>query len=308
MADNRRSGVLKLNIVISIVIAFIAWVFVVYNYSPMKSVTYKSVPVTYIGEEELVQRGYAIEKTSSDTVDVTLKINRKEFNTTSADDITVTADVTGCVEGPNGIGLNVVPPEDSTLQHISTSTISVDVGLKETCTIDVTPVYVDSQDQGVEPVFTATNCSSVTLEGSAEGIARAKYAVIKLDADDVGDGERPFIGTPAVVDDKGKEISHIMITPKEINCTVAPGTTKTVPLKVNISDNSRNRKSYEYPETVVIKGPTELLEKIRKIETEEIYTTGIYEDTALSISYILPEGVSIAASSLGEHIKVTVEK
>ncbi len=51
MADNQKSKkVFKLNIVISILVSFVAWVFVVYNFSPMKSVTYTDIPITYVGE------------------------------------------------------------------------------------------------------------------------------------------------------------------------------------------------------------------------------------------------------------------
>ena len=124
MTANRKS-INKLNIVISIVIAFTAWVYVVYNYSPMKEVTYYDVPIKYIGEDSLEYMGLQVGESSNDTIDVTLNIDRKNYKEISATDIFVAADVSSAVQGDNGISLDVTPPGNATVEKTSISTITV---------------------------------------------------------------------------------------------------------------------------------------------------------------------------------------
>lgn len=128
MTENRRSTINRLNIIISLVIAFAAWVYVVYNFAPMKEVTYYNVPIDYVGEETLEYRGYQLEEALEKKIDVTLKIRRIDFTKISEDSIEVRADVSEAVEGNNGISLEVIPPEESYAVSTSTKSVSVKVG------------------------------------------------------------------------------------------------------------------------------------------------------------------------------------
>lgn len=131
MKNNHRSAINKLNIVISIIIAFASWVYVVYNFAPMKDVTYTNIPVSYVGEESLEYQGLKLKDVEEKTVDVVLSIRRTDYSKITNDDIQVVADVSDAIEGNNGISLDVLTPEGSTLQKISTKSVSVKVGEKK---------------------------------------------------------------------------------------------------------------------------------------------------------------------------------
>lgn len=131
MKNNHKSAINKLNIVISIIIAFASWVYVVYNFAPMKDVTYTNIPVSYVGEENLEYQGLKLKDTGEKTVDVVLSIKRTDYSKITNDDIQVVADVSDAIEGNNGISLDVLTPEGSTLQKISTKSVSVKVGEKK---------------------------------------------------------------------------------------------------------------------------------------------------------------------------------
>lgn len=131
MKNNHKSAINKLNIVISIIIAFASWVYVVYNFAPMKDVTYTNIPVSYVGEENLEYQGLKLKDTGEKTVDVVLSIKRIDYSKITNDDIQVVADVSDAIEGNNGISLDVLTPEGSTLKKISTKSVSVKVGEKK---------------------------------------------------------------------------------------------------------------------------------------------------------------------------------
>lgn len=125
---NHKSSINKLNIVISIIIAFAAWMYVVYNFAPMKDVEYKNIPVSYVGEENLEYQGLELKRTGEETVNVVLSIRRIDFTKITNEDIQVVADISNAIIGNNGISLEVVTPDGSNLEKISTKSVSVEVG------------------------------------------------------------------------------------------------------------------------------------------------------------------------------------
>lgn len=127
MINNHSSGIVKLNIVISLVIAFCAWLFVVYNYSPMKTVKYTDIPVRIVGEDELAFYGYEVWDVSVDKVDVTLKINRKSYNDISAENILATVNVGEAKSDKNIIKIEVTGPSDAFVEKTGVANATVTV-------------------------------------------------------------------------------------------------------------------------------------------------------------------------------------
>ena len=308
MSDNERKKIVKLNIIISIVIAFIAWVFVVYNYSPMKNVTYKAIPIEFVGEDSLVQTGYGISQSSADTVDVTLSINRTRYNKITANDIQVTADVTNAVEGSNGISLDVTAPSDTAVVKTSITSVSVDVVAGSNKDVEVTGIYTDSTDDSLEPVISNMSYSKVSVFGAIENIEKVCCAAIRLSVNDVSDEPKSLLATPVALDENGKIVKHIIIFPNEISFDAVAGSTKTVKLVVPIRRSSHDDvNEVVVPESVTIKGSTDALRKINSIEAAAIDITGIAESTEIPIDYNLPDGITLARKSIGLSVQVVVK-
>lgn len=308
MNTNQKKPIVKLNVVISIVIAFVAWLFVVYNYAPMKSVTYRNVPISYVGEIELTQRGLGIERSTADTVDVTLNVNRLYYNHISAEDIIVNADVTNAIEGTNGVSLVVTPPEDCVFERLSTKTISVEVVAGANKDVDVTTIYDDSSDSSVEPYPTRMSYRRVSVLGAKDNVAKVCGAVVEIHREDLSDGTKSLVVKPVAVDERGRVVSHIVVLPSEISLDATEGIAKTVKLDINVRDADHgDGKTVDYPKKVTIKGPADVINKIESIEANDIDVTGITEDTNINIVLNLPEGVHVAQKSLGLFAKVVVK-
>ncbi|MBQ0040924.1 MAG: hypothetical protein KBS56_02755 [Clostridiales bacterium] len=308
MSNNQKAKTSKLNILIAIIISFVAWFFVIYNYAPMKNVTYSNVPINYIGELELVQSGLGIETSTADTVDVTLKINRKNYNNISADDIYVAVDVTNAVEGRNGLSVDVTPPRDCTVERVSKDSITVEVVKGNNKDVPLTAIYGDTNDDTQEPIATAMSYSKVSVLGAADNVDKVCMALLEVNSNDLAGGEKSFVETPVAVDDDGKEVKHIIVLPGEISFNAKAAATKTVPLNVFLIRKSHNDGlSINAPEKITIKGPGSLLKNINEIDSEPVDVTDITEDTDLMIEYKLPKGVYVARKSLGNCVKVAVK-
>lgn len=308
MRDNERSKMVRINIVLSIIVAFIAWVFVVYNYSPMKNVIYKSVPIDFIGEDTLVQNGYGISSASQDSVDVTLSINRTRYNRISAEDIQVTADVSNAAEGSNGITLDVIAPADTTVVKSSASLLTVDVVAAGNKDVDVTAVYTDSTDETMEPVISNMSYSRVSVYGTADNLEKVCCAALQLSVAELSEDSKSFIGTPVALDENGQRVKHIVVFPSEISFDAAAGSTKTVKLTVPIRNTSHDKNmDFEVPESVTIKGSAQLLKTITSVEAETVDVSQISEDVSIPIAFSLPEGISVARRSIGAAVNVVVK-
>ena len=121
-----------LNIIIAIVVAIGGWIYVVYNNDPMTEVRYKDIPISFVGEHDLANRGLGISQISTETIDVTLKQKRIETSQITADDITVIADVSDAAEGENGISLQISGPSGTQVAEAERRAISVDVEESDT--------------------------------------------------------------------------------------------------------------------------------------------------------------------------------
>lgn len=305
MNDNQKFN--KINAIISIVIAFIAWVYVVYNYSPMKNVTYTSIPVSYVGMDTLANRGYAIKSTTTDSVDVVLSIPRKDYGHISAEDIAVTADVSGAVEGINGVSLQANVPDGIKLKKLKTRSISVEVAECTTKDVDLTVIYDRSMGNGTEPVAKTLSYKRVSVVGIPENIEKVSYAIAPISSSDLGDNPMSFVLETVAVDEKGREVPHILVLPSEVSANVMIGEVKEVPLDIEIT-NVPNGVLYNVPGTVKIKGTADTLDRIDKIEAQTIDLSNIQENTTISINYILPEGVNISQASIAKKILINKEK
>lgn len=306
MTKNRKFSVNKLNIVIAIVIAFVAWVYVVYNYTPMKEVTYSDVNITFVGEDTLSVMGLGIEESSINKIDVKLDIHRKDFNTISNEDIEVVADVSEAVEGENGISLEVFPPENCKLISQSASATTVKVSYTDTKYVDLIATYSNAVEDNLEPIISAMSNTSVSIIGAKKNVEKVKYAAIQFKTEELGDGEKHFVVTPVAVDSRGNKVPHIVVVPNEISLRARAGETKTVPLELKINNDSHEEINYTSPNKVTIKGTAAALKPINKIEaTADI--TGAGKGTAITINYQLPDGIDIANASIGQCVKVDKE-
>ena len=298
------------NMVIAILVSVTAWTFVVYNYKPMTEVRYSSVPVSYTGEEKLADRGLAVSETSDETVSVMLSQRRVDSRNISADDIKITADVSGCSAGDNSVSLNISGPKNTSVVSSSSETIAVNVGRTKTASMEIDVIYSGSEGDNEEPIALDLSRAVADVYCTADTLSRIDRVAAVLDYDEVGEDVKSFTAKLTALDEDGEPIQHVVTDPAEISLDACRGYTKTVSLTVpikNQADEDYDRK-YTVPSTVIIKGTEEALEPVRSIKAEEIDLSKRYENAEIPIEYELPEGIYLAKASEGQTLKLTVTK
>ncbi len=305
-----------LNIIIAIVVAIGGWIYVVYNNDPMTEVRYKDIPIAFVGEHDLANRGLGISQVSTESIDVTLKQKRIETSQITADDITVIADVSDAAEGENGISLQISGPSGTQVAEAEKRAISVDV--EESDTVEKA-VYVEYRDdpEGIEPVTSNMTSSSATVMGAKSEVERVDKVTALITHDEAKDRVWSFTTGLTALDENGDEIEHLVIYPDEINFKAYTGVKKTVRLNV-VTDEKKETaeadeddgytRTYSAPDTIVIKGSEDVVAKITEVSTTLIDIDKMYEDQEVELTYDLPEGVHIAYESEGLVMKVKVAR
>lgn len=299
-----------LNMVLAVLVALGAWVFVVYNYKPMTNITYKDVPVTFEGEEALAERGLAVDDTDIDGITVTLNQKRADTSRINADSIKVTADLSECVAGDNSVALNVSGPLDTTVVNYDTSSVEVTVGRAKSAEMEIGVAYSGTPEEGAEPVAFDLSHGVANVTCTADRMADIDRIVAMLDPAALSDKVRSYTVDLAAVDNEGNVINHVLIEPSEISLDAFAGYTKEVSLTIPVKTTTEDgyERNYSLPETLIIKGRADDISNIGVVRAQEIDISNMTESGEVPIEYNLPDGIYVADASLGQTVKVTVVK
>ena len=120
-------------IVISLLLAFVLWIYVGKEANPMKTSTLSGVQVTFSGLEKLEERGLTISAGAEQTVSLRIRARNDVWTRLNQGETTVTVDVSGITEpGEQSVSItsrNISYPRSITasasidLQYTSPSTI-----------------------------------------------------------------------------------------------------------------------------------------------------------------------------------------
>lgn len=294
MTDNNRK---VFNIILSLVVATAAWFFVVYNYDPMTNVTYGGVPITYTGLDTLANRGYAVAEANHKDVEVTLQQRRIDTANISAEDISVTADVSALSTGENTVSLRVTGPEGTLVNDSSVKTVTVDIASATSVEIPISIEYSEEPEENAIPLCENMSVEVATVVATEEKLAEIDRVAAVIDPDDLDEKYKAMTLEIAPLDKDGNKVINVVVYPETVSFRAAAGYTKEVRLVVPVKDDSDDsyERTYTVPETVVIQGRKSTIDSFTGITANEIDLTGHYEDAEIPIEFDLAEGVFIAS-------------
>lgn len=305
-SSNRR----VLNIVLALLVALGAWMFVVYNYYPMTDVKYNDVPVSYEGQRELAERGLAVSDASTKGISVRLHQKRVDFEKFTANDIRVTANVSECLAGENDVVLSVSSPNNTSVLSHDTDSIRVTVERTDSTQMDIDVIYSGEVAENEEPLAIDMERNSAEVVCASSKLSSVKRVAAVLDREEVDEGIKSFTATLVALDGEGNVVPYAVIYPEEISLDACTGIVKTVSLEVPVkggSDEDYDRK-FEIPNNLILKGPMDVLSEINSIKAEELNIEYYYEDAELAIEFELPENVILKNPDDIPSLKLKVTK
>ena len=284
------------NIILALLVSMAAWVFVVYNYDPMTKEKYSGIPITYTGLETLANRGYAVAETNHERVDVTLEQKRIDTGSINSEDISVTADVSQLASGQNTVVLHVEGPDGTSVSDVSLKTVTIDIESSDSEDMEISVEYPATADEDAEPIVEEMSETEATVIATSDRLAKVDRVAAVIDPEDLNDKLKPLTVELAALDADGNRVLNVVVYPQTVSFKAAAGYIREVRLVVPVTDESDDNyeRTYTVPDTVVIKGSKDLINKTGSINAEEIDISWHYEDAELPLKYELPEGIYLA--------------
>lgn len=294
-----------ISVVVSVVIAFALWTYVITTVSPESEETYYDIPVTF-QNDILEERGLMI-VSETPTVDLKLKGNRSDLNELNATNISLLVNLAGIqAPGTQMVNYDIKFPgniPDNAIEVLSQSPNILQLKVENKIKKAV-PIKLDFMDTKVPEGYIADkdnpvmDVSVVEVVGPESVVQSIDHAMVQLDLNQKVDsiiGQFEYV----LCDAEGNPVDAEMITTnvENVNLSVKIQRIKEVPLVLNIvegggatADDCRIEKSRE---TVWVSGSEN---KLRDLESIELGTIDLaqlqMESNTLEFDIVLPEGVT----------------
>lgn len=236
-----------LTMLLSLVIAFGLWLYVITTVSPGSEDTYYNIPVAMVGETVLTERGMMITDISSQSVTMTLSGNRSDLVKVNSGNISLKADLSQIYEPGSQIQLGYttsfpgdLPNNAFVIQSQNPGYIYVTVERRVTKDVPVEVQYIGSAPEGymTDRDSSSLDVTSVSASGPESILEQIEKALIQVDLTDqreslsqsfrytLCDGEGNPVNAELVttnVEEVRLDLRIQKIKDIELVCNIAPG-------------------------------------------------------------------------------------
>lgn len=293
-----------LGVLLSLIIAFGLWLYVVTVVSPGSDATYYNIPVTLQNENILKERGLMI-TSEYPSVNLRLEGNRTDLSKLNSGNITVLANVAGILAP----GTHFLDYSESYPGDIAGNSVAVLNKDPELIVLKVEkritkPVPVVIQYEGVVPEGFLADKENIELDyqtidvtGPESAVSRVEQAIIYVD---LSNQAETLIGEFAYVlcDGNAEAVDVQMVTTnvEAVNLTLRILRVKEILLTVQVVDGGGATEETSSiniePKKILISGSDTLLEGLETLNLGAINLATMEQDSVLTYPILLPEGVN----------------
>ncbi len=290
---------------LSALIAFGLWMYVITVVNPEAEQTYYDVPVVLTNESVLKDKGLMILTDTDPKVTLVLRGNRTDLNKLKNSDITLLADLAKInAAGNQNLTYSISYPgefADNAFEVLSHTPDQVNLNIVEwgSKEIDVVIQYLGNtpQDYIADKEHAELNHDKVTITGPKSVIDQITQARVdvKLDGRNQTFSES-FRYT--LCDEAGNPVdaAQIKTNVAEVNLTLRVLRVKKIPLLVEVvyggGANANTALVEVNPQTIKVAGSETLLSGLDKIVLGTVNLADIAEDTTLTFPIHLTEGLT----------------
>ena len=298
--------------IFSLIVSFVIWFNLSQVYNPVSTRDISNVPVTFRVSSALAADGYEVIKNSEITVDVTVSGKTANISSLSANDIDIVANITG-----QGIKTWTLDSSDNRnfdviAMSMNQVTVMTDIFNRDGENFEVTAKSnnVSAPDGLVVDAAKVKDeaFSQIKITGAQSVIDKIAYVVAETDVNDTISETTDFDGNIALFDHEGKIIdsSYVFLSFDTAKITVPISMKKEVPVVVTFDNAPKDNPIKATPsvKTVVVKGPQQIIEKLKSVELEPINFADITPDATEFVQKIrMPDSIE---SSDG-NVEITVK-
>ena len=293
-----------LYLLISVVIAFGLWSYVITTDSPEWEETYYEIPVILKNESVLHGNGLMLGDGKIPTVTLRLKGNRSDLVNLNKSDITLVADLSRIYEsGKQSVSYTIAFPgdiPDNSVEILEKTPKEIQLTIMERRTkdVDIELVYNGSVPEGfrTDKENVQLDRDAIRVVGPAAVVDRIACAQIQVDLE----GQTGTINSTyryVLLDREGKEVdsSQLTVDAEEVELTLKIQRYKEIKLLLNVIPGGGASESNTHiqpdMQTIQVSGSQQLLDSLGDTLEFEIRLGEITDNTTKQFEIKLPEGV-----------------
>ena len=290
-------------ITISVLVAIVLWVYVVYEISPTFETTIKNVPVKFVRySEELTNGKLSVLSKSTETVNVKVKGKRSTLAKVTRDSVYCSVNMTDVdVAGTHKIPISV-SFDISGVELVSKDPYNAVIGVDKVVTeeMDISVETKGTPAKGFVYDTIEYSTDKIRITGAKSIINKIKKARITVDITDKTDSQSGRYKI-LLTDKDGKEVDDTGISKNisyvEVKCNILQlkqlPVSPTLSAKTTAAGKKVSAKTIA-PEKISVLGPRVTMEALDKLPTEEIKVSYVRDGAKVSVKLKeLPAGVKL---------------
>ncbi len=305
-------------LLLSVVIAFGLWAYVITFVSSEREGTFSGVAVSYQGEAMLEERNLMVVSEEKPEVTLTLYGNRRELNKLDSSNITIIADLSKIGEpGIHSVSYNVYYPGDIpgnafTVQSQYPSMVRVEVERRITKEVPVNVVYEGSvkKDYIADKEKAELDNPFVRITGPASAVDQITQARILVNLQDKSESFiESYRFTLCNAQDEPVDAKMVEANIAEVSLTLYIKRVKEIKLTTTVIDGGGATKATSEinidPAVIKVAGNETALKDIDEINLGTINLGELTKDSEMDFEIKLPDGLENLSGKTSA--KVTVE-
>ena len=299
---------------ISLIIGFFLWSYVMAEVNPSQTISLREVPIEVFNEEYLSEQELVLSDLEPKKVNLTVTGKRNTLASLQSGSVRAYVDVkdlSSRTEGVRTLTLRFSSPDgvNVTSGELSQSTATIERIISQ----DI-PIHIETKGD-LENSYILSNSvatpENVQVSGPRSAVEHVDHIRALVDISGLESEKSTNIPIQAV-DADGKEVKGVRTSSTSVNIALSILKTKEVPVEIATegkTDSSVSiRKMQITPNTVMIKGPKEIIDGIKKVTTQPINVEHLNGNKTVEAHYQFPEGVSAVDNSLTPEVSIEVEK
>ncbi|MCB2306732.1 hypothetical protein LGL08_11850 [Clostridium estertheticum] len=282
-----------------VIAAFALWLFITGTENPLTAYKIKNVPVTMLNSDVLTKSNLVLVSGQ----DLTTSLNIKGANTSillamKASDFTVVADLGAYAlkSGEYKIPIEIKKSPDN-INVVNSDNLFITIQLDE-LTKKKLPINVNISGKPKEGFYASKpelSSDYATVSGGSKVISEVKKIVIDENIQGLESNTSQKYKLKAV-DESGKEIKDVVVSPAYINVKTLVKKTKSVEVTVKTTGSLDPKYTLgsikAVPDTVDITGSLAELDNLKYLNTEEVDLSKITKSTTVEAKVIIPKGLN----------------
>ncbi|MCT4594607.1 MAG: CdaR family protein [Anaeromicrobium sp.] len=296
---------------VSILFAFVMWLYVMGEVNPQTTIELKGIPVTLLNVESLSKKGLLLMGEEKFFVNVKVEGRRNDLYTVSSSDIVANASLIGVGKGINSIPININMPNNISLSRISPPEIRITIDEIVKKEKRVIPNKVGTPVEGYSAEEGILSENKVMVEGPETIVNTVDTIVAEVNVANLKNTiEAKALLKP--IDKEGNVVEGVTLSKEYVSVIMPILRVKEVPLLPSYKSNTRVSEGYKLTGTklayknITIKGEVALLENINYVKIEPINLNDLNKNTTKKMKILVPNGIETIEEYVD--IELVIEK